>query len=210
MEQLQSGLIYSPSVYSTRPKVAPSPDRPSTPTSFECYITLEGGSSSAADTSPSSLQKAKTERLSPGEEYSRAIFRASFLQAENVWLRRNRKSRIILHEGTVIPTTELLALGAGEIHDALTRFHLAFAAADIFIRQSEGPATSDLMTTIGDLDLAFEICRKGLDKIRSSRESLEKGGRAFMNEINESDKSYERFFGVNYHKDKAQDAVMRT
>jgi hypothetical protein len=86
MKELHHHSEYSLSVYS-EPGSSASPDCPGTPSSFECYIMLEGGRSSAAETSPSSLQAAKHERLTDREEYWRAVYNASFLQAENGWLR---------------------------------------------------------------------------------------------------------------------------
>jgi hypothetical protein len=162
---------------------------------------LQGGRSSAAEVSPSSIQHTKQERLTDHEEYRRAIFNASFLQAENGWLRRTRKSAIALHEGTVMPTAESLALGAEEIHHALAQFHIVFGAAEHVIRLSEIPAASDVASTIQELIPAFESCRRGLEKIRTARKALEKGGEKFSMQIHESNRSYEKFFGIGYNED---------
>ncbi|GIJ86972.1 hypothetical protein Asppvi_005871 [Aspergillus pseudoviridinutans] len=200
MKQLHPHSEYSLSVYSD-PGASASPDRPGTPSSFECYITLEGGRSSAAETSPSSLQAAKHERLTDGEEYRRAVYNASFLQAENGWLRRARTAGIALHEGTVVPAMESLDHGSDEIHDALTQFHIAFAAVEHALLLFPSPATSDLEATLQELIPAFETCRKGLDKVKTACKALEKGGRDFSIQLSESNRSYERFFGIGFQEE---------
>ncbi|KAA8641413.1 hypothetical protein EYZ11_010618 [Aspergillus tanneri] len=177
-----------------------SPDRPETPSSFECYITLRGGRSSAADLSPSSLNHAKHERLTDSEEYKRAVFNASFLQAENSWLRRTRKSAIALYEGTVEPTIEVLSNGSDNIHDALTQFHVAFGAVNQALAICDGEVASDVEATLRDLIPAFETCREGLAKVRSASENLKSGAQTFSDRITESNRSYENFFGITYEE----------
>lgn len=198
----------SPSVYSRSGNASPS--RPSTPSSFECFLTLQGGRSSALEALPSTIQQAKQKPLTESEEYQRAIFDASFLKAENEWLRRSRKSAAALHEGTVVPSAELLNLSANDIQEALTCFHIGFAAAEQLIHRSRHSAAADVAITLQELIPAFEQCRRGLDSLRTAAANLEEGGRTFSAQIQKSNRSYAEFFGINYDQSIAPAAGPRT
>ncbi|PYH40088.1 uncharacterized protein BP01DRAFT_419674 [Aspergillus saccharolyticus JOP 1030-1] len=197
MKSSQNSRNCSPSLYS-RPSRSPSPSRPCTPSSFECFLTLQGGRSSAVDVLPSNLQQTKIKRLTETEEYQRAIFDASYLKAENEWLRQSRKSAVELHEGAVLPVTESLALSANSIHSSLAHFHIGFAAVEQLIQMYKNPAAADVETTLQELIPAFEECRRGLDGIRAALIALENGGQKYSHHIQKSNKHYAGFFGISY------------
>lgn len=75
---------------------------------------------------------------------------------------------------------ESLDHGLEEIHDALTQFHIIFMAVKHALLLFPSPATSDLEATLQELILAFKICHKGLDKVKTACTVLEKGGRDFL------------------------------
>ncbi|PYH50313.1 uncharacterized protein BO96DRAFT_440043 [Aspergillus niger CBS 101883] len=184
----------SPLVYSRSGNVSPS--RPSTPSSFECFLILQGGRSSALEALP--------------EEYQRVIFDVFFLKAENEWLRRSRKSAAALYEGTVVLSAELLNLSANDIQEALTCFHIGFAVAEQLIHCSRYSAAADVAITLQELIPAFEQCRRGLDSLRTAAANLEEGGRTFSAQIQKSNRSYAEFFGINYDQSIAPAAGPRT
>lgn len=186
---------YSPSVYTEHRGV--SPDRPGTPSSFECYIAFQGGRNSATELSRLYLEQTKYERLTDSEEYKRAIYDASFLRAENAWLRRIRKSAMVLFEDTVQPTTELLGQGAEISQEALMRFHLTFGTIDqVLIRDEE--AVSNIEMALKELVPAFELCREGLEKVRTACRTMQIGNQRFSKKMSEWNESYVRFFGIDY------------
>ncbi|KAI9036316.1 uncharacterized protein KD926_002080 [Aspergillus affinis] len=175
-----------------------SPSRPGTPSSFECHVTLEGGRSSAMDLLPSNLRRSKKEHLYETEEYQRAIFDASFLRAENAWLRKIRKSALVLQEETLHPSIDILSKGTKSIHDSLTRFYIAFGAIEQTIRFLQQPVLADVEATLQELTLAFEICREGLEEVRHATKIVETGQNSFTLQTLRSNRSYESFFGISY------------
>ncbi|KAL4887983.1 hypothetical protein BDV59DRAFT_196834 [Aspergillus ambiguus] len=194
---LPSPSEYSCSVYSEHGKDR-SPDRPSTPSSFECFVTIQGGSSSAVGLLPNNIQNSKYERLTDTEEYRRAVYDASFLRAENEWLRQNRKSAVSFYEGAVEPAMESLSRGTDTIHNALTNFYLAFMAVEQVIPECEGRVAAEVGATLRELTDTFENCRDGLNILRRSMQTLDAGSLGFTSQLEKANRSYGEFFGINY------------
>jgi hypothetical protein len=185
------------SIYSRSEGGYASPDHPESPSSFDHYIASQGGRSSATDMSPWSLQRAKHEHLTGDEERWRAVFDASFLRAENSMFRKIRKCAIALLEGTVVPTIDRVATGAGDMHGALNQIHEAISKLRDNLQYCDRDTESRLQLTLDGLTPAFDLCRQGMAHIRAAHGMLREGGNRFAKGVGRANRSYAKFFGID-------------